>query len=86
MKHDELPSWRLDNIYPFIGFLIGIIINVVAITWWGATLSANQKLMVDNQNELKLEFKDWKRQAEARLGQAAKDIAVLQSEHRSLIK
>ena len=84
MTAHNLPYWRLDNIYPLIGLLIGIGANIVTITWWGAQLSVNQKTIVDNQIEIKNDLKDWKKQAEFRIGTTEVRIAQAETFHEEL--
>ena len=64
-----LLKYRYDNIYPFIGFLIGVIINLGGLFWWGGRLDLNQQYIIANQLELKNDFKSWKIQAETRIGE-----------------
>jgi hypothetical protein len=65
-------NWWTNNIIP---------ITLTLITWAVSfgILSTKVDLMIKNQDELRVEFKEWRRQYEERLGKAEISVAVLQN-------
>lgn len=92
MKHEDLPTYRVDNIYPFIASFFVLLLTLGSFFVYLNRLTiveTNQITMMQTQQEIKqvqreilVEFRDWKKQAEIRLGEVEKQIAVYQNTHR----
>lgn len=86
----ELPHYRIDNIYPFIASLFVLLLTLGSFFVYLVRLSIvetkldysadNQLMMLRNQEKLSNEFTEWKRQAETRIGQVELEIAVVQDQ------
>ena len=80
----ELPQWRIDNLYAFVGSIIGLTLTLGSFFIYLNRLSVVETkldMIVTQQQELITEFRNWKTQAETRLGTVEKQITVLNSHH-----
>lgn len=73
----NLPSWRIDNFVPLIGLVVALVLNVGTIFWWSGRVSLQLDQVIENQEELSQEFKEWKKQAETRIGHNEITVARL---------
>lgn len=96
MTSHNLPHYRVDNVYPFIASLFVLLLTLGSFFVYLNRLTVvetNQVTMMQTQIEIKatqkeilVEFREWKKQAEQRIGQNENEIAVLQSEHKRLLQ
>jgi hypothetical protein len=84
MTKEQLPMWRVDNLIPLLLVLASFFVYLNRLT----IVETNQVTMMVSQNEIKQtqkeilsEFRDWKKQAEARIGQAENDITMFRTIH-----
>ena len=69
----NLPHWRVDNIFPAIGLVIAIVVNVGAIFWWGGRNDLKLEQVIENQREQRTMWL----QLEGRVGREEKISSVV---------
>lgn len=74
------PSWRFDNIYPLVGLIIALILNLGALFWWGGRIQLSQEIVIANQKQ---QYEMWLK-LETRMGQSEVKIAQAESFHEEI--
>ena len=64
MTKNNLPTWRVDNIIPFLLLLGTFFLYLVRLS----VVETKLDIIIATQNELTNEFRQWKNQAETRIG------------------
>lgn len=72
---EELPAWRIDNIIPLILIVGSFFVYLVRLS----ILETKVDSILQNQVMLSSEFKDWKKQAEMRLGSVEIGVAQIKT-------
>lgn len=75
----QLPSWRVDNYIP-------ILLTIISWAFFAGILITRLNIVIDNQKELTLEVRDWKKQFEGRLGQEEKNSVLFANVLKLTIK
>lgn len=75
MTKNNLPTWRIDNFIPFLLIIGSFFVYLVRLS----IVETKLDIVIENQKISRVEFIEWKKQYEGRLGSVESDIKVISS-------